>query len=145
MDINSNILKPKNTSPIRKGKGLGVGSKPSHSARALRDVTGEKRKVVRKKKVNDEDKENCEGSKVTRGAVGVNGSTTTRNTKHTKNTKPVKKETRDGRLPLKELPLNGFLERLKKSDVAASVDIVVRRCFAGADDRLLLWRIPKRG
>src|ERR1700722_149588 len=112
MDVNSNILKPKNKSPIRKGNGVGVGVKPLQSARALSSVTGDKsKKIVRKKVVNDENKENCEGPRITRTTgVGVNGSTT--NTTNVKTTKPVKKVTRDGRLPLKELPLNGFLERL---------------------------------
>jgi hypothetical protein len=125
MDPNSNILKPKNTSPIRKQKSS-MSSKPLASVNALVSVTQNKpRKAVRKRVDNDENKENCSAApRPTRtGGLGVNGNIG--NAK--KNPKPVKSlvEARDGRLPLRELPLNGFLDRLKKSDVAPSVEIVV--------------------
>jgi hypothetical protein len=91
---------------------------------------GKPKTVVRKTKVNNEDKENCAVAprRVRIGAstgLGVNGSSVS-----SKNTQPlVLKKAIPGRLPLKELPLNGFLDRLKKCDVAPSVEIVVPKNY----------------
>jgi len=102
---------------VRKGK-------PLSSANALAAVAGAgPRKTVRRKKpvVNDENKENCGGPAMglRRSVLGVNGN-------HSEGKKPVQsKIERNGRLPLKELRLNGFLDRLRKREVAPSVEVVV--------------------
>ena len=111
-----NILKPKSNSPIRKSSKNGVGNVPK-SAGALAAVTRQK---PRKRKVNDENKENC--GVVTRpartGGLGINGSTG-------KSSQPFQSKVDGGRLPLRELPLNGFGERLRKRDVVPTVEILV--------------------
>jgi len=140
---NSNILKPKQTSPIRKGALSSKGNIVPSSSAALSNITGTKqripkssnpsnpaaaangrRKVVRRK-VNDENKENC--NVVTRvprtGGLGLNGNTG-------KGLQPLVSTTEvTGRLPLKEIPLNGFLDKLRKREVAPSVEIMVHPCF----------------
>ena len=112
-----NSLKPKSNSPIRKSSKNSVGNVPK-SAGALAAITRQK---PRKRKVNDENKENCRV--VTRpartGGLGVNGSVG-------KASQPLPSKVEVvGRLPLKELPLNGFVERLSRRDVVPTVEIVV--------------------
>jgi hypothetical protein len=126
IDPNSNILKPKRASPTQKVKtSQSSKTKPLSSINASTKVPGTEkpRKVIRKRKVNIEDKENCNAvpRPVRTGGLGVNGSMPLG-----KKTQPLslKKEI-PGRLPLRELPLNGFLDRLKKCDGASSVEIVV--------------------
>jgi hypothetical protein len=120
MDLNSNILKPKTASPIRKSNaGQSIRKAPS-SANALAKITGnEAPKKFRKSKVNDENKENCNTASrpVRTGGLGVNGSMVSG-----KNTQPLtsKSVLRNGRLPLKELPLN-----FGTGDAVRSVEIVV--------------------
>lgn len=75
-----------------------------------------------RRKVNDENKENCNvAPRAPRaGGLGVNGNTE-------KGLQPLasSKTEINGRLPLKEIPLNGFLEKLRKREVAPSVEIMV--------------------
>jgi hypothetical protein len=125
IDPNSNILKPKRPSPIQKAKtSQSSKTKPLSSIKASTKTTGNEkpRKVVRKRKVNTEDKENCNTvpRPMRTGGLGVNGSMPLG-----KKTQPLSLKEIPGRLPLKELPLNGFLDRLKKCDGASSVEIVV--------------------
>jgi hypothetical protein len=134
----SNILKPKSNSPIRKSKASQQSLKKIlNSSNALATVTrdatqnaGEKprnasnavvREARRKRIINDENKENCGTvSRRSRMAtVGVNGSEL-----QGKKTVPLQSKL-NSRMPLKELPLNGFVERLKKREVVTSVEIVV--------------------
>ena len=139
---NSNILKPKQTSPTQKGALSSKGNIIPSSLAALSKFTGTKqripkssnpsnpaaangrRKVVRRK-VNDENKENR--NVVTRvpraGGLGVNGNTG-------KGLQPLVSRTEvKGRLPLKEIPLNGFVHKLRKREVAPSVEIMVHLYF----------------
>lgn len=111
------ILKMKSNSPIRKSSNNGVGHVPK-SAGALAAVTREK---PRKAKVNDENKENR--GIVTRpartGGLQVHGNTR-------KASQPLQsKIDAVGRLPLKELPLNGFIESLRRGAVVPAVEIMV--------------------
>jgi hypothetical protein len=112
-----NVLKVKAGSPIRKGKVGQGGRKVLSSSAALASVTGTGQKR-RKQKVNDENKENSSVVPRTRG-TGVNGSTMVDGKKKKV---PLGTKTERGRLPLKELPLNGFLE---KGEGVSSVEIVV--------------------
>jgi len=119
----SNILKPKSTSPIRKGK---VAQGPQQrkllsSTGALASVTGIQQKR-RKGRVNDENKENS-GVVLRTRVTGVNGSVGEGAGKKCRPMKPLGGKTeRVGRLPLKELPLNGFVE---KPEGVQSVEVVV--------------------
>ena len=103
----ANVLKPKSTSPIRKGKPTqALLRKPFASTGALAAVTGTQQNR-RKVRVNDENKENSGVVPRTR-ATGVNGAVVEdvgkkRGTKKAQGGK-IERE----RLPLKELPLNGF-------------------------------------
>jgi hypothetical protein len=120
MDLNSNVLKTKKGSPIRKSKaGKSMKNFPS-SANALARITGNKApKKVRKAKFNNENKENC--NTATRpartGGLGVNGTMVSG-----KNTQPLTSKfvLRNRRLPLKELLLN-----FGKGDAVRSVEIAV--------------------
>jgi hypothetical protein len=95
--------------------------KPLSSAGALASITGSgvgnrRRKV----KVNDENKENSQigvRKTGTARAVGVNGSGV-----EGKKPMPLGVKVERGRLPLKELPINGFVEKMEG---AASVEVVV--------------------
>ena len=134
----SNILKPKQTAPIRKRTSSSKGSIIPSSSVALSSLTNAKRipsfktsnpsaatngqrKALRRKNDNDENKENCNvvpRAPRTNG-LGVNASTV-------KKSQPLgAKVTIQGRLPLKEIPLNGFLDKLRKQEVATSVEIMV--------------------
>jgi hypothetical protein len=129
MDLNSNILRPKPNSPIRKSNAGQSVRKPLSSANALAKITGtDAPKKMRKRKVNDENKENCNTvpRPVRTGGLGVNGSMVSG-----KNMQPftTKMELRNGRLPLKELPLN-----FGKGEIAPSVEIVVFESFYETDD-----------
>jgi hypothetical protein len=122
MDLNSNILRPKTTSPIRKSNAGESVRKRLSSANALAKVTGnDGPKKMAKRKVDDANKENWNTASrpVRAGGLGVNGSMVSG-----KNTQPFtsKTELRNGRLPLKELPLN-----FGKGEIAPSVEIVVCR------------------
>ena len=87
------------------------------SSAALASVTGTGQKR-RKKKVNDENKENSSVAPRTRG-TGVNGSTMVEGNKKKQ---PLRTKTERERLPLKELPVNGFVE---KGEGVLSVEVVV--------------------
>jgi hypothetical protein len=125
-DLNSSILRPKTKSPIRKSNAGQSVRKPLSSANALAKITGnDARQKLRKRKVNDENKENCNTAPrpVRAGGLGVNGRIVSG-----KNAQPFtsKTELRNGRLPLKELPLN-----FGKGEIAPSVEIVVHRIVLG--------------
>jgi hypothetical protein len=112
------VLKAKTGSPIRKGKVGQGGRKVLSSSAALASVTGTGQKR-RKPKVNDENKENSAvGTRATR-ATGVNGNTMTDGKK-----KKVLlgTNTERSRLPLKELAVNGFVD---KGEGVSSVEVVV--------------------
>jgi len=111
------VLKVKAGSPIRKGKVAQGGRKVLSSSAALASVTGTGQKR-RKQKVNDENKENSSVAPRTRGTV-VNGSTMLDGKKKKA---PPGTKTERGRLPLKELPVNGFVE---KGEGVSSVEVVV--------------------
>jgi len=112
------VLKVKAGSPIRKGKVAQGGRKVLSSSAALASVTGNGPKR-RKPKVNDENKENSDvGTRTTR-ATGVNGNTIIDGKKKKA---PLGTKTRRIRLPLKELPVNGFVE---KGEGVSSVEVVV--------------------
>lgn len=91
--------------------------KPLSSSNALANVT-RPTTTKRKPKINDENKENS--GVVTRPrATGVNG------TIGKDRAVTSKTETRTGRTPLKEIALNGFVERLRKREVPPSIEIMV--------------------
>lgn len=122
--LNSNVLKPKATSAVRKQEPTQSLKNLPTSARALTAVARDGiQKRGRKKKANDENKENGDAGLQHRrsAAINVNG------VPLAKKAGPVhrKVETRDGRTPLKELPLNGFVDILRERDVVPSVEIVV--------------------
>jgi hypothetical protein len=123
-DLDSNILKPKATSAIRKQGSRQLSKNPPTSAGALAAATRDGiPKRGRKKKVNDENKENSNvGHHPHRtSGVGVNGMVSAKNARSVQR----KAEARDGRTPLKELPLNEFVDGLRKRDDVPSVEIVV--------------------
>ena len=113
-----NVLIQKPKSPIRKPSSKNGARNVPKSSAALAAVTRQK---PRKRKVNDENKENC--GIITRaartGGLRVNGSDGKASQPLQSNIEVV------GRLPLKELRLNGFIERLGKRDVDPTVEIVV--------------------
>jgi hypothetical protein len=121
--VETNILKPKSHSPIRKTKSHS-SKKATSSANAWSESSQNvPPKKVRKRKVNDEDKENVNVAVKPRRTtgLGVNGSSENgKNRDHLKS-----RELRDRRLPLKELPLNGFLDSSKKGYALSSVEITV--------------------
>ena len=80
---------------------------------------------MKKTTINDENKENCVDIRrfVKSGGLGVNGSSSTKGKSSRVSLR--KEDGKKGRTPLKELPLNGFVEKLKKRDVAESVEVVV--------------------
>ena len=117
IDHSSNTLKTKTTSPIRKSKTSQSQKKALPSANALAAVT-RPTSTRRHAKVNDENKENCGNvmrTRTTRPGVNAN----------TKKDGSVVKTEINRRMPLKEIPLNGFVERLRKRDIVPSVEITV--------------------
>lgn len=134
-----NVLKPKSDSPIRKSassknaqssKKVSTTKTALSSSKALANAPHDDKQKRRKNaQVNDENKENCGAERQTQGArrteatVGINGSTLQKNS-----TQPTLRIRIDPRTPLKELPLNGFVDKLKKDGIR-SVEIMVFPVF----------------
>lgn len=111
---------PNTKSPIRKGMPAGRKGKTVATGEALAVATGMKR-VPKAKKGVSEDKENV--------AVGPRG---TRQTgcsvvpPLSSKADGVKRPMREGgRVPLRELQVNDFVAKLKKREVAPSVEVTV--------------------
>jgi len=102
-------------------------SKVFGSANALENITRPTRTKVAKRKVNDENKENCVATRVARSTTqGINGNSLNAKGKGKRVIGDKKVESKvGGRAPLKELPLNGFVDKLRKRHVSESVEVVV--------------------
>ena len=112
----STVLKPKIASPIRKGKRTQRVPKPLASTGALASITGTTQKQ-RKVKVNDENKENSNIATQSSRRTGENTGFG-----QGKKKMPLGTKVERGRLPLKELPVNGFVEKMEQ---VASVEVAV--------------------
>jgi hypothetical protein len=122
-----NVVRPaadalKTKSPIRKAKAGGRRPKTAVVGEAL---GGMKRAGPKLKKTVSEDKENISVERGTRqsGCFGVASVSSKK--------EGVKRRVREGggRVPLRELEINAFVEKLQKREVAPSVEVTVSDSF----------------
>jgi hypothetical protein len=112
---------PKTKSPIRKGKAAGRKGKTVAAGEALAVATGRMKRVPRAKKGVSEDQENI--ATVPRGTRQMGCSVVAPVSSKTDGVKRPMRE--GGRVPLRELQINDFVEKLKKREVAPSVEVTV--------------------